>query len=381
MRILHICIGNPYTETLYYKENYLIEANLLDGNEVVVLADTSTWDKNKIICVDPCDKRMPEGYRLIRIETRNVLGKYLGGKLRIIKGFTEKILSIKPDVILFHNLYQEGICHLKEIVNGIPFCKIYGDSSATYENSATNNISKIFQHKLLYKTWIWSGLPYIEKIFYVNESAKSFLQEMYKIPEKKLELNSLPAKIVTEEDAYNMRCAFRQKHNLAPNTFVVFHSGKMDKNKKTLELMKEILPFLKKNNSYLFIAGSFYEDIREEAINIIEKNTQIVYLGFLDIEEMREAMCASDVYLQPGSASQSAQTAIACGTPIILSGRNDYQLFIDGNGYIIDDISEVPSCLTKMDRDREGLAEMSKKSREIACEYFDYRKLARRFYI
>ena len=89
MRILHICIGNPFTETMYYKENYFIEANLLDGHKPIILADTTKWEQNNIVEVGTCDRILENGARLVRVNLKKIGGRRITMKLRIVEEFVD----------------------------------------------------------------------------------------------------------------------------------------------------------------------------------------------------------------------------------------------------------------------------------------------------
>ena len=112
MRILQVCIGNPFTPTMYYKENYLIDAFLAAGPTPLVLADTTTWQNGKIVTVPAGDTTLENGVRVVRVD----LGHgFLRQKLRWVHGFSDLVVSLQPDVMLVHAIQQHGGCALKEL--------------------------------------------------------------------------------------------------------------------------------------------------------------------------------------------------------------------------------------------------------------------------
>ena len=380
MRILHICTGNPFSEAMYYKENYLIDANLEDGHEVIILADTTMWDGNHLVSVPTCDQGLKNGARLIRVSFQNFGVALLSSKLRKVPGFSELVVGLAPDVILFHNIFQQGICDLPKIRNRLPDCKIYGDVSTSFENSAQNPLSKYVLHGMIYRRWLKRSTPYWDKIFYVAELSHDFLRTMYDVPEDLMELNPLPGRIMPLEEKHGRAASFREAHGLSPETLVLFHSGKMDARKKTVEILNIIRALPEGLDIHLFIAGSFYDDVRQEAEGLMAAMDCVTYLGFLSQDEMQSALAACDLYLQPGSASHTAQTAICCGVPVIVSDERIYRRFIDGNGYIIRNVQELREIILDTYAHREKLQEMSENAYRVAGEYFDYRKLAARLY-
>ena len=380
MRILHICAGNPFTPTMYYKENYFLDANLADGHEAIVLADTTLWQGNQVIETAPCDEYLPNGVRVIRAAFQSFGHPVLTAKMRKIPNFVQLVVGIAPDVILFHNIYQYGICELNAIRAKLPNCKIYGDVSTSFDNSARTFLSRYVLHGLLYRSWIQKSLPYWDKIFYVSELSHDFLRDIYGIPDELLELNALPGVIMPLEEKQRRADAFRIRYQIPPDTIVFFHSGKMDKAKRTVELLR-LLQSLDDQISYrLFIAGKFYDDIRQEAEALVSEMESVTFLGFLSQDEMQTALAACDLYLQPGSASQTAQAAICCGTPVVVCGEKVYQHFVDGNGFLIRDTEELREILPHVCAHPELLNQMSQRAYEIASQYLDYRKLAARLY-
>jgi len=365
---------------MYYKENYLIEANLEDGHEPIVLADTTQWREGRIVETPPGSFRMANGTQVIRVRFQNMLYPMLTHKIRKIPDFPALAASMAPDVILFHNILQYGITQLPEIRGRLPGCKIYGDVSTSTDNSGRNFLSRWVLHGMIYRRWVQKSLPDWDKIFYVAEPSREFLRTVYGVPDSLLELNPLPARIMSREEKRRRSEAFRATHGVPVGIPVLFHSGKMDALKRTVEMLRIVQSLETAYDFRLFVAGSFSDEIRTEAESLIQESDRIIYLGFLEQDELQTALAACSLYLQPGSASQTAQAAIACGAPIIVGSKGYYDTFIQENGYLIDDVSELSAILPKLLARPDRLAEMSEQSYKVAERFFDYRKLAARLY-
>ena len=55
---------------------------------------------------------------------------------------------------------------------------------------------------------------------------------------------------------------------------------------------------------------------------------------------------AADLYVQPGTCSVTAQNAICCGCPVILSSRYEgYHLFVQDNGWLVNTEDELYRAL------------------------------------
>ena len=380
MKILHICTGNPFTPGMYYKENYLIDANVQDGHEVCVLADTTMWQAGQTVRMCAGTSFLPNGAKLIRLPVRHGVSRVLGEKIRKFRNFSKTVIGERPDVILFHAIQQHGVRELKKIRTALPGCKVYGDVSTSYRNSARNFLSRYVLHGMIYRRWLQKSIPYWDKIFYVVESSRDFLREVYGIPSALLELHALPGVIMSKEEKRRCRTAFRRRLGVAQDELVLFHSGKLDRRKKTAELLDALEQMGDGFRYKLFIAGSFYDDVRPKLCERIEQMERVCYLGFLDQAQMREALAACDLYLQPGSASQTAQSAICCGTPVVVSGEEEYRLFMDKNGYLIHSADELPAIFTEIAADPRILDAMSENAFAVAARYFDYKMLAARLY-
>lgn len=361
---------------MYYKENYLLDAFLEAGHTPLILADTTTWQDGKIVMVPAGDTTLENGVRVVRVD----LGHgFLRQKLRWVHGFSDLVVSLQPDVMLVHTIQQHGICDLRELRQRLPQCRFYADVSTAYQNSAKNWLSRSLLHRGIYRAWIQKSLPYWDKIFYVNEESKQFLQEMYGVPNELMELNALPGVIMSPEEKASRKAEFRSAHGLADDQLVLFHSGKMDAMKRTGDLL-DAMERLPEGRARLFIAGSFYDDVREVLTDRIARMPNVTYLGFLNQDEMQTALAAADLYCQPGSASQTAQAAITCGTPVIVCGEAAYGEFIHGNGVLLSKPEDIQTILPELVSRPDELKKMSDVSYEVAHKLLDYRKLAARLY-
>jgi glycosyltransferase involved in cell wall biosynthesis len=380
MKILHVCLGNSFTEDMLYKENYLIKANVEDGHDVLVLAPTLKWDKNKERYTPPEDKIISSGARLIRVEYDRVLNNFITHKIRKYSSIFDIVETFLPDVILFHCVQIFNIKDLRALKRLNKNMKIYGDVSTTLQNSATNFLSREILHKKIYKSWLNKAMPYFDKIFYVVPESQDFLKKVYKVPEEKLEFNPLGGTLTSYELKKEARKIICDELTFSGDEIVIFHSGKMNKSKKTLEIL-EYFTKVNADNLRLVIAGSFYEDIKNEAMSIINQDDRIKYVGFLTGEKLIQFLNASDLYVQPGTPSQTAQTAMCCFVPVILPKIDAYLPFYKRNGWLIEDTNELELIFKEILNNPSILLDMAKKSELIARDLLDYKKLASRIYI
>lgn len=379
MKIVHICLGNPFTEEMAYKETYIIKANIEDGHDVLVIAPTLKWEGSKIVDTQEEDRIIYGGARLIRLKYDGLFGKYINSKIRKSQEIFKAINDFNPDVIVYQCIQSHSVQFLNKFKLKNPNIKIYGDVSTTYENSAKGYISKNILHKGIYRKWIKKSLNCFDKIFYVSDESKDFLIDAYKVPENMLEFNPLCGVLTTTEKKNQLRTKICREVGIKESDLIFLHAGKMDTAKKTIEVLKAFIK-IKADNLKLIIAGEFYNEIKEEAIQIIKSDNRIHYVGFLTADKLEEYLNAVDVYVQPGSPSQTANTAICCFTPVVLANIPAYHPFYKENGWLINNVSQLDQIFSSIIKNPEQLKKMEKAAEKIAQEKLDYRKLAARLY-
>lgn len=267
---------------------------------------------------------------------------------------------------------------IKKMKKSLPEVKIFADVSTTSYNSAMTFFSMCF-HKIFYKKWIKKNEKYFNKIYYVAPECKKFLINVYKINEGKLFFSPLPCEVIESNQRKKMRNEFEQKYGLNSGNIIFSHTGKYDERKLTIELIDSFMKTTD-NRFRLFLAGSFSNSIQKKAMEKIGKDKRIVYLNFFSKEELIFLLCATDLYLQPGTASQTAQTAMGCGCPLVVANIPVYKELIRENGYIIENIKEIDDIFKDISNGGIALDEMSKNSFLVAKNLLDYKKIVDNIY-
>lgn len=379
MKILYICLGNPFTEEMLYIENYLIKGNYEDGMDIEVIASTLKFSSNKIKEVNESKTFYFDKIPVIRIKHDHIINKFISNIIRKNNRLFEIIINFKPDVIFYNCIQIYNIKDLKKIKQSLPNVKIYGDVTTTKYNSGKNLLSYYILHKIIYKSWIKKAERYFDKIFYPVLESKEFLKSVYKINDKLLEFFPLACEVIDEFKKKEYRRNFESRYNLNQNVTIFSHSGKMDKLKLTIEILEKFIK-TRNENFRLFIAGEFTDDIKDRALKTINSDNRIKYIGFLDNEDLIELLCSTDLYLQPGSPSHTAQTAMGCLTPVVLKNIKTYEPFFNENGYMINNVNQLDWIFNQININPHCLKEMSSRSKLIAENMLNYRKLSRRLW-
>lgn len=375
MRILYACLGNPFTEDMLYQENYYLQAYQEGGDEVLVLADPRKHVKTDIVEVGACEYNFSEKILVRRIVYDKIINKFVSYKVRKYGAFYKTVTDFKPDVMMINSLQMWNLLELRRIKKELPQIRIYGSTSATFYNTAKNGLSKYILHGVFYKKWLRKSIDCFEKIYYAVPECLEFYSKMYGISVDKFDFRPLPTKIIEEQEKMEIRKMVRQKYNIDENTLLFVHSGKMNKEKKTIEVIQSIKR-VSDADVKLVLAGAFFEDIESQVRELIDGDTNIKYVGMLSGQELTQLLCACDMYLQPGSPSQTAQTAIGVGCPVVLPQMESYLPFMEGNGIWANNEEELNNAVQMVVNKPEILNEMGKKAYLMAYKKLDYRKLA-----
>lgn len=378
MRIIHICLASHYTEGMNYQDNILPDVNSQDGHEVLIISDTQKYIDGKLVSTDEEEKNLKHNLKLIRINFDKIFTKFISEKIRKVRKLYSILEKFKPDVILFHGMCAYELLTVSKYKKNHPNIKLYVDSHEDFTNSAITFFSKNILHRLFYKRIALKCLKYIDKVLYISEETRIFLHDFYEIPNENLEFYPLGGFIVEEEEKKIIREKVRKDLDISEKDIVLIHSGKLDKLKKTRELL-DSLAKINNNNIHLIIIGSIPND-NQILYDLIKKDKRVKYLGWKTGDDLLRYICASDIYMQPGSQSSTSLTAVCCGLPILLYPSVSYKDMFDTNVFWVKNEEEMDEIMLKIIENPTLLDNMSKRSYEIAKNTFDYKKLAMRLY-
>lgn len=376
MRILIVTTGNEFTPSMLYKENYIIKAAQDHGDEIFVFANQYTYVKGKTELAVAQEK--VEGYTLKRFKYRSYGNKILTSRVRRIDGLENEIVRLKPDLIFFNCGQVYNIKNLKLIKQALPDVKIVIDFSTKYLNSARNWFSKNILHRLIYRSWLQEALPYVDKIFYISQESKVFAQEMYKIPDEIMEHNNLPGETIPVETKMAYKHEVFAKMGMTKDTIMFMYSGKIYPEKKVDHLVRAFVR-TKEPNFRLIIIGVYNDDASRLTIEpLIASDKRIKFMNFVSGSELTKYVCAADLYIQPGSISQTCQTAVCCGTPLCFNDIPTHREIYNGNGCFVDSEEDIYNVFETIGKNPAILKEMSGKAYLMANEELDYHVIYRK---
>lgn len=371
MKILIWTTGNEFTPSMLYKENYLIRAAIKSGDEVIVFANEYTYIGGKSAMAPATEK--VAGYKLKRFPYQSFVHPALTSRIRKINGIEDEIIAEKPDLIFINCSQIYNIKNLRKIKSALPDVKIVLDFSTKYLNSARNWLSKNILHRIVYRRWIQNALPYVDRVFYISAESKDFAHEMYGIPYDMMEHNNLPGETIRPEIKKRYKKEIFQHLKLATDNTLILYSGKIYPDKKVDNLVRA---FTRNNDPdlRLLIIGVYTDESQRQIIEpLVASDNRIKFMGFVSGEELTKYVCAADLYIQPGSISQTCQTAVCCGTPLAFNDIPTHREIYNGNGFFVESEEDIRQVLEKISNNKELLSRMSALSYDMAASELDYR--------
>ncbi len=377
MKIVHVAICGPFSEQMNYQENLLSAQNARDGHEVLIIASTFCWNKGRIIKVKEETRMIERNLKLIRINYDKIINEGISSKVRKSKKLVPIIKNFNPDLIFFHGTQSVEIINVARYKRNHAGKRFLVDIHADFNNSARNFLSYFFLHRIFYYILLKLAIKDIDKIYCVTDNSMKFLRQVYKYKGDKAEIFPLGGIFAPISDLEKLE--MRIKLGISSQDIVFLHSGKIDEDKKTFELL-EVFNKKMYQNMKLLIIGVIKENYRRKITPLLSMNNNVKYLGWKSGEELVRFLSISDVYIQPGTPSVTLQNAICAGNAIITSNKEIYKGIVEGNGWIINDIKEIGSILDKIHEEPLLLQEKKEQSIKIGRELLDYSILARKMY-
>lgn len=378
MKIVHLCLSCFFIDGRAYQENELVEEHARQGHEVLVIASTHVHgDDGKRAFTRSGNYRDPIGFDIVRLDYHPLLPKTVAKSIRAHKGVYKLIDDFAPDVIMFHGMCGWELITVSHYKRRNPEVLLYVDNHTDFINSARSFFSKWFLHFLFYRSIVHYCLPNIEKVLSISKPTESFAKSFYDIPPDKLEFFPLGGRPVQDSEYFTIRERVRRELKLESDHIVFVQSGKQSSSKKLLETLTAFTASID-IRFRLFIVGSLLSDIREEAEFLINKDDRITFLGWKRPDQLRELLCAADVYMQPGSQSSTMQTSLCCYCVPVLSSIDGHEIYTKDNGWIVTDVEDIERVLAEISSGAADLEGKKLISKKLASEMLDYSVLAQR---
>ena len=334
MKILHCCLAGGYTERCAYQENMLTELHRAHGHDVLVAASTESVTGGRFVNLPAGDDVTASGIKIKRLPYADYVPGPLKNKIRVFPGFEGVIEDYRPDVIFFHSVASHELLTAARYKKNNPDTALLVDSHAALSNSARSFISKQFQHKLYYRSLYRRTHRYIDRLFYIGMEEKDYLTDVLGISERNIEFLPLGGLIFDGAFKNSVRERVRGELGLSEDDLVLCHSGKLSALKRT-EVLLGAMRMINDRRVKLLIIGKAEGAIMDSINEAAAADDRIRFLGWATADRLRECLCASDIYAQPGDVSATMQNALCCGVPAVALGIETYRRqFGDDSGVI-----------------------------------------------
>lgn len=216
-----------------------------------------------------------------------------------------------------------------------------------------------------------------KKIICVSKYIQSTL-EKYDIAENKFVVlrNGVDENKFNSEISENKRLEIRKKYNIKKDDIVLIYTGRIVPEKGVLELIKAFNQINEKNLK-LLIVGSALNAIKNKTLyeekveKEISKNSNIIFTGFIDYNNISNIYKMSDIAVLPSICNDSAPLTVIesmrCGLAIITTksggipeyATDECAIFIDRDENIVENLKNSIEYLIK---NKEKIVKMSNES-------------------
>lgn len=379
MKILHLMLACFYIDNYNYQENVLPRINLRDGHNVKIIASTETFiDNINLGYIKPSRYINEDGIEVVRIPYKSLGCRKLETKVRKYAGLYEEIEKFQPQIIFCHGLQFKDLDEVIRYKKKNTGVKVFADSHSDIHNSALSFISKNILYKQFYNRIINRNLNYIEKVFCVSKEAIDFIHNICNVPREKTEYFPLGGIIEEERQYLNIRNTYRKKLYLNDDDIMLIHTGKMNRAKKTIELLNAFSN-ISGDKIKLILIGEFANDIKEKAMEIINSDNRIIYLGWQSPSELLSYLCASDIYAQPGTQSATMQNAACARNAMLLFPYESHKYLFGNKALYVTNESQIENTLRKLLSNKAFVEEVKEKCFAVAERKLDYNKLVQKY--
>lgn len=368
MKIVHIT--PKLLENLAYQDKELAQMHATLGHSVSIITSTSSENEDAV----SNKNRLYSVIRLHRLLNVNY-------RFCVLKHLYKTLEDISPDLIFLHGQPLFSLFDIAAYKKAYPMVKVVMDCHSDFFNSGMNWISYHILHKIIYRLIIVATSKAVDCYYYITPNTKSFMQQMYHIPDTKLKFLPLGGTLddMNFESATTIRKDIRTALNIPQDAVVIISGGKLDFIKNTHSLVK-VVNTINNADVHLILFGTIdrtYEKLLKESIN---DNIRIHQLGWIDSKAVYDYFLASDIACFPGGQSVLWIHAICCGLPLVVQNWNhsigylnvqDNVIFLD-NG----ECKSIEKALVLLINNSELRNRMHENAKSAGSSFFSYRRIA-----
>ncbi len=308
------------------------------AKELIQMGNTVTVVTNNVVNARETEVS-PEGIFVYRFPCYNLLsGRYpVHKKNKAFKAIDKELSKKQFDFVIvnarfyLHSLY--GAKFAKK--HNIPVITIeHGSSHLSVNNKVFDFLGGIFEH---FVTAVLKG--YCKDYYGVSQAACTWSGH-FNIKSKGVLFNAIELSEITSLTE-NPVCSYRKEYNIPDDALIITYTGRLVKEKGSLELAKAFNE-AKLKNAYLFIAG---DGEMMDSINQLKKeNDKIILLGRIDFSHVVALLKESQIFCLPTVYPEGLPTSVleaAAAKCFIITTRfggakefildQNYGILLDGN--------------------------------------------------
>lgn len=378
MKIVHICMAQ-YSDGWTYQENLLTKYHIKLGHEVTLITSMYCYREGKLVEDSKTSFVDTNGCKIVRLRKKS------DGPLKKIPtydGFYQALCKETPDIIFSHGCQYKDATLVAKYVKKHPNVKLFVDNHADFTNSATNVLSKILLHKIVWKHYAHKLLPYTEKFWGVLPARVEFLTDVYKLPKEKCDLLVMGAddELVEKSNTQKEDKKLREQYGIRNTDLLIVTGGKIDKAKIQTELLIKAVKILDRQDVKLLFFGSIEEEIKERILSLVDNKT-VVYAGWVTPEESYDYFTIADLVVFPGRHSVFWEQAAGQGKPMVCrSWPGTHHVDVGGNALFIkeDSVREISEIILEILEEPGRYKDMEKIAMGKGKEIFSYKEIAKR---
>ncbi|HHV50748.1 MAG TPA: glycosyltransferase family 4 protein [Clostridiales bacterium] len=315
MKIVHIAPNAPYNEGWGYQDNLLPKYHAKLGHDVTLIITTKQHSDGRLVKVPSCDYTSKDGFRVIRRDyKRCLISKYdsLFSKLDVYP----LLCSIAPDFIFYHGLISTTIFDVIKYKKHHPNCIIVQDNHLDYNIGYNCANIKEWIIRCFYRNINRKSIPYVSKVYGVTPWRKKYAEDYFKIPSSKTDVLIMGADDEKIDFIHRekIRSDIREKYCISNDDFLIVTGGKIDK-KKNVDILMEACNSLE--GVKLLIFGQVMDDVKESFETLLQKNKNILFIGWIESDKVYDYFFAADLVFFPGQHSVLWEQACAAKVPCV----------------------------------------------------------------
>ena len=382
MKIVHLCLASFFPDGYAYQENLLPKFHRQLGHEVAVIASRETFDAQGRPALTEGPRRYRNEYDIpvTRLDYRRPLRLYR--KLRRYRGTAAALEEARPDILFIHGCQFLDVQAVIRYLKRHPEVAAFADNHADFTNSATNPLSKIALHGLLWRRCARALAPQVRKFYGVLPARVDFLTDVYGLLRARCALLVMGADDdeVARAKASNARARLRAHHGVAAEDLLIVTGGKIDRWKaETLALMDAVRR-IDDAHVKLVVFGSVTPEL-EEPLQALADGHRIQYVGWIPARETYDYFEAADLAVFPGRHSVLWEQAVGQGVPLLARDwPGTRHVDLGGNARFLQNGNEetLRGAIEALRDDPGALNEMRRVARERGMATFSYRAIAER---